>query len=207
MILGDGSGTANTFDVDLTITATNTPTHYKAKHVATGTTAPDLSLESWIVLGESPTYTLPDEGTYDVYVVVKNEGNELSNVVYDTIEIAIVGESPIVSISAISNICQGSTISPSATASNYTSLLWTTSGDGTFSSTTILAPTYTPGSSDISSGSVTLTLTATGDGSASDSEIATIIKTPKVSVGIDQTITEGDTVTIDATAANYASLL
>ena len=207
VILGDGSGTANTFDVDLTITATNTPTHYKAKHVATGTTAPDLSLESWIVLGESPTYTLPDEGTYDVYVVTKNEGNELSNVVYDTIEIAIVGESPIVSISAISNICQGSTISPSAIANNYTSLLWTTSGDGTFSSTTILAPTYTPGSSDISSGSVTLTLTATGDGSASDSEIATIIKTPTVSVGADQTITEGDTVTIDATATNYASLL
>lgn len=123
VVLGDGSGAGTSLEVDLAITATNTPTHYKAKHVATGTSAPDLSLGSWIPIDVNLTYTFPDEGTYDVYVVVKNEGNENSNTTFDTIDISISEEAPIVSVSPISNICQGSTISPTATAENYTSLL------------------------------------------------------------------------------------
>ena len=35
-----------------------------------------------------------------------------------------------------------------ASATNYGSLLWTTSGDGTFNSTTTLKPIYTPGNAD-----------------------------------------------------------
>ena len=49
----------------------------------------------------------------------------------------------------------------SATASGYGSLKWTSSGDGTFNSDTLNNPIYTPGPSDISSGSATLTLMAT----------------------------------------------
>ncbi|TSA28284.1 MAG: hypothetical protein D4R67_04180, partial [Bacteroidetes bacterium] len=49
-----------------------------------------------------------------------------------------------------------------ATASNYTNLLWTTTGDGAFSNNGILSPVYTPGSADISSGSVALVLHVTG---------------------------------------------
>lgn len=52
-----------------------------------------------------------------------------------------------------------------ATASNYTSFVWSTSGNGTFSSTTALNPVYNPGSTDIANGSVVLTLT--GDPSSS----------------------------------------
>ncbi|MFZ4707778.1 MAG: HYR domain-containing protein, partial [Bacteroidales bacterium] len=56
------------------------------------------------------------------------------------------------------SICAGSTYTLSnATATNYTSLLWTTSGTGAFSNSTILNPVYTPGAGDAS---VTLTLTA-----------------------------------------------
>ncbi|HPS74491.1 MAG TPA: SprB repeat-containing protein, partial [Bacteroidales bacterium] len=51
-----------------------------------------------------------------------------------------------------------------ATASHYSSLLWTTSGDGTFNIDTILNPIYTPGTGDLGTGTVTLTLTATGLG-------------------------------------------
>ncbi|MFH1937488.1 MAG: PKD-like domain-containing protein, partial [Bacteroidota bacterium] len=49
-----------------------------------------------------------------------------------------------------------------AFASNYTNLLWTTTGDGAFSNTAILNPIYTPGPTDISSGSVALVLHVTG---------------------------------------------
>ncbi|MFZ4548557.1 MAG: right-handed parallel beta-helix repeat-containing protein, partial [Bacteroidales bacterium] len=48
----------------------------------------------------------------------------------------------------------------SATAFSYGSILWTSSGDGTFDSDTINNPTYTPGPGDINIGNVTLTITA-----------------------------------------------
>ena len=49
-----------------------------------------------------------------------------------------------------------------ATATNYTALQWTTLGDGMFNNAGILNPEYTPGPSDISSGSVALILQVTG---------------------------------------------
>ena len=48
------------------------------------------------------------------------------------------------------------------TALAYSSLVWTTTGDGAFSDETALHPTYFPGTADIISGSVTLILTANG---------------------------------------------
>jgi len=50
----------------------------------------------------------------------------------------------------------------SGTASNSTTLLWTTSGDGTFSNASNLQTTYFPGTLDKSTGQVNLTLTANG---------------------------------------------
>jgi hypothetical protein len=50
-----------------------------------------------------------------------------------------------------------------ATAQNYTSLEWTSSGDGTFDDTSILNPTYTPGTNDIAAETVNLTLTAVNE--------------------------------------------
>jgi len=45
-------------------------------------------------------------------------------------------------------------------ATNYSSVLWTTSGDGTFSSTTSLISQYYPGNNDRLNGAVSLTLTS-----------------------------------------------
>jgi hypothetical protein len=47
-----------------------------------------------------------------------------------------------------------------ASAENFSSLLWVSSGDGAFDDTTILYSTYSPGQQDIYSGYVTLTLMA-----------------------------------------------
>ena len=47
------------------------------------------------------------------------------------------------------------------TAANYSSVSWTTSGDGTFSSGSTLSDTYNPGPNDLSSGWADLTLTVT----------------------------------------------
>ncbi len=60
-------------------------------------------------------------------------------------------------------ICETSTFPlTAAVASNYSALLWTRSGTGTFDDNTIQNPVYTPSAADIAAGSVTLTLTATG---------------------------------------------
>jgi len=57
-----------------------------------------------------------------------------------------------------------------ALAQNYTSIQWTTSGDGTFDNSTSSNPTYTPGANDIASQEVLLTITAvnTDCGNVSD---------------------------------------
>ena len=59
--------------------------------------------------------------------------------------------------------CEGAPVQLNGYAANQTSMEWTTAGDGTFSSTTIMNPTYTPGTQDIANGSVVLTLTAHKD--------------------------------------------
>ncbi len=57
-------------------------------------------------------------------------------------------------------ICNNTVYQLSGVAQNYSSLSWTTSGDGIFNNSGILNPVYTPGFNDNSIGMVTLTLTA-----------------------------------------------
>ncbi len=60
------------------------------------------------------------------------------------------------------NICRDATVQLQASASNYSALLWTTSGTGSFNDNMILNPIYTPSANDIAAGNVTLTLSAAG---------------------------------------------
>lgn len=62
-----------------------------------------------------------------------------------------------------------------SSAANYWTLLWSTSGSGTFNNTGVLQPTYTPSESDIAEGVVMLWLTADSAGIAStDTMVLTI---------------------------------
>jgi hypothetical protein len=78
------------------------------------------------------------------------------------------------------------------TAQNQASVLWTTSGNGSFSSASSLTPIYTPGVTDITTGTATLTLTASAVSpctvSSSDTKILVIQKLPTANAGIDATI-------------------
>ncbi|MBR3709677.1 MAG: T9SS type A sorting domain-containing protein [Bacteroidales bacterium] len=58
------------------------------------------------------------------------------------------------------DVCEDEPVQINGFAANYTSLEWTTAGDGTFDDATIMNPIYTPGSQDHANGSVILTLTA-----------------------------------------------
>ncbi len=80
---------------------------------------------------------------------------------------------------ATTTICSSATYAvTNAAVTNNASFSWSTNGDGSFSpSNTTLNPTYTPGTTDISNGTVTITLTAVGNspcGNVSSSKVLTI---------------------------------
>jgi len=84
-------------------------------------------------------------------------------------------------------------------AENYSSIIWTTSGDGTFLDNYAINATYLRGPDDITNGQVGLTLHITGyePGTvAADSMILYINKEPEVYAGPDDTIDTSESVTL-----------
>lgn len=120
---------------------------------------------------------------------------------------------PVANAGANLSVCEGTNADLSAaTASDYLSLVWTTSGTGTFTNANVLNPVYTPSSSDISLGSVTLTLTANSNSPCAVADVdqmtLTITKLPTVNAGTDATICEnGNYTLISASAANTSNLI
>ena len=75
-------------------------------------------------------------------------------------------------------VCEGDIVQLDATAANFTSLEWTTDGDGEFNNNSILNPEYYPGEEDILNQTVTLTLTAFGTIQVEDYVVAVIDPLP-----------------------------
>lgn len=92
-----------------------------------------------------------------------------------------------------------------ATAANYVSLLWTTSGDGVFNDATVLNPVYTPGVNDLAAEEAFLTLTAQPIPPtvlpAADTMTLDIVAPPSCNAGPDDSINAGDTYPIPAAFA------
>jgi len=125
----------------------------------------------------------------------------------------IIQARPTVDAGNDESICQGSTVTLStASASDYSSLLWTSTGTGTFDDATIDTPVYTPTAADISAGTITLILTATStspcSGTEDDAMVLTILQDPVAYAGTDATICEDGTYFIfNATATNYSTIV
>ena len=84
------------------------------------------------------------------------------------------------------DVCEGEAAQVLGYASNYQSILWTTSGDGSFDDATIANPIYTPGAQDIANGNATLTITVTGSGNQTitDDMTVTIFRAVGISYGL-----------------------
>ena len=78
-------------------------------------------------------------------------------------------------------------ITGGSSASNYSSVAWTSSGTGSFvNSNSLTGVTYTPSAGDITAGSITLTLTANANGTCSnaiDTKTLTISTAPTAVAG------------------------
>jgi hypothetical protein len=91
------------------------------------------------------------------YVVAVNDGTLTKN---DTVDVSVILP-PVVNAGPDTTYCTWVSMFPCyGSASGYTSLLWTTTGDGTFNFDTVAVVLYTPGYGDKTTGSVTLVLTA-----------------------------------------------
>lgn len=109
-----------------------------------------------------------------------------------TMTLSIVA-APLVNAGGAHEICANTSYTASSvTASNYTSLLWTSSGDGVFSYDTILNTVYTPGVNDLSNGLAYLKLSlnplAVSCPLASDSLVLTINALPAINLGSDTSV-------------------
>ncbi|MCF8296113.1 MAG: T9SS type A sorting domain-containing protein, partial [Saprospiraceae bacterium] len=135
-------------------------------------------LPSSTIIGTNQTLNVSTSGTY---VVTITDPYSFSN--SDTI-VVTVNPLPIAFAGADSSVCATSFTLSSASAQNYSSLLWTTLGSGSFSNVNIQNPVYNPGITDISNGSVKLVLSLSGlspCGNTTDTITLTFIPLPIVS--------------------------
>lgn len=97
-----------------------------------------------------------------VYVKNSNTSNGSDCAWIDYIDLPV--SVPMVTVNAGNDaiVCQGVTYPTNAVAENFNTVLWETTGAGSFDDETQLNAIYTPAETDITSGSVTLSLTAYG---------------------------------------------
>jgi PKD repeat protein len=106
---------------------------------------------------------------------------------------------------------QTSFIPNSAFAANYASILWSTSGTGSFTNPTNIHPVYNPSAPDIASGSILLTLTAVSNlpcPEVSDDMILNFSSQVAANAGPDAETCQGIPYPVSgSSASNFSSLL
>jgi len=170
---------------------------YTSGYQVTGATAQNYTSLLWTSTGSgtllnpttlNPTYVPQFGETGNVYLTLTAYGIAPCADVTDQMLLSVI-PAPIVSAGVDDSICEGEVFIPvTAYGGYYNSLLWTTSGSGSFSNPSILNPVYTPGNEDIINGGVTLTLTAFGSvpcGSTSDVMTLSIFRAPVAVAGPD----------------------
>ncbi len=126
-------------------------------------------------------------------------------------QIVIEAIMPVADAGADDVICAGESYQLSGSASDYESVLWTTSGTGSFvPDANSLDAVYVPGNADIIIGQVQLTLTAFGFGDCPDTQDMMMLQIhpqPSAHAGPDAEICENTTFMVTgASAENYTQI-
>ena len=109
--------------------------------------------EGFISSLQNPTVT-PDVNT--TYLLEVSDGMLVS----DAYANVIVNNPATLEAGSDGTTCENEPLQVSAIATNFGGILWTSSGDGSFSDPEILDPVYSPGQADAENGSATLTVQA-----------------------------------------------
>jgi len=220
---GSLNGCPNTFD-SLIIKFTNPPIIGISPDVAVCANNPTVAISGTVSVGSttgiwsgtgsglfSPSttsltsiYQLSPADIAAGIVVIKltstANGNCLS--VFDSLIITVTPK-PIVNAGINDTICSSNvfySITGSVTAGASTGI-WTTTGNGTFGSTTALSTIYTLGSADTLTGQVKLILTSTGGNClpVSDTMLLIIAKAPLVNAGSDNVFCDNQLIPLNGT--------
>jgi len=202
-------------EVPQNISATYSPTMFESETVFTITASPNalvcLSADG-VILGTGTTgfintidITIPPQtsGTMIKVTITRPNCNRYEGwvEVIPSVTAAAAGDD--------ATVCEGTAYQLNGQASNYTSLLWETSGTGSFSDATILDPVYTPSSEDITMGAVVLSLTASNPavGDSTDYMTLSLRLAPVVFAGNAAEICNGSGYSAtEATAENYTTM-
>ncbi len=127
----------------------------------------------------------------------------------DSLDVIII-ETPIICLPAEMEFCTAQNIMLQAEAANYSSIFWTTTGDGTFGDTNSLATQYFPGAQDFSNGATSLVLCARPliplTGVVCSTLVITLIKAPTINAPTSLMRCDNQPITLNTIAANYAQL-
>jgi uncharacterized repeat protein (TIGR01451 family) len=178
----------------------------------TGSSASNYSTIQWLTDGTGtfedatslhPVYHPSDSDIADVQVILTMiaTGDPVCDPVADAMVLTI-WQQPTADAGPDATLCEGELFELCcASAEKYASLLWTTSGTGTFDNPNTLLPTYTPSGADLNNGSVVLTLTALSNtpcANASDSRTLYLVPQATADAGPDQQINGQTTATMAA---------
>ena len=135
--------------------------------------------------------------------------NECAAPVTSTLTLTIL-ESPVANAGDDALICENFSQPLFGTVLNANDFTWLSSGDGVFSNSKILTPSYTPGAQDAVNGMVEISLVAQPISPCSladtSSVLITIQQAPMASAGGDTIVCEDQTLMLTAIAQNYSSL-
>lgn len=135
----------------------------------------------------NPTYTSTGSESGVIYLTLEANAIAPCTISSSSETTITIVPKPTADAGSNAQICEGETYTiNNANATNYVGLQWSTNGDGTFTGGNTLTPTYTPGVSDKSNGSVVLTLVATKNfpcnANAVDQMTLVINKIPSITV-------------------------
>jgi len=190
--------------------------------VLSGATSSDCASVLWTIQSGSglisnagtlnPTYTPSALDIANGSVILLLTGtplNPCTTAVSDQVTLYI-NQMPLVNAGPDGATCDNSNYTVNdATAAQFSSLIWTSTGTGTLLNETTLNPSYLPSAADITMGSVVLTLTASnaGCGMVSDNKVISFINQTTANAGPDISVCAGTSLTIGgASASAYSSI-
>ncbi len=195
-----GCSTASSFNVTAGSSATNyTSVLWTSSGTGTFTNANSLTLCTY-------TPSVADIAGGTVTITLSASGNAPCGVVTSSKFLTVYQQPTAVAGSNISTCSAAGAVNITfgSSASNHSSVTWTSSGTGTFANPNSLSTcTYTPSAADIAAGSVTLTLTANSVACSfvTATKTLTILSSPTITSTTPGSRVGSGTVTLAATAS------
>lgn len=144
----------------------------------------------------------------EVNVCLKANGQNGCNSLTDCLTI-FIHLNPVVDAGEDMAICENDFALLAGSGSNYTAILWTTTGDGTFNNPEMLNTIYNPGTNDLQAGNTSLCLNLEADAPCidkSDCLIVNFYQNPELTLDSLLEVCIDEPVLLNAIAINYSSV-